>query len=126
LLHIDWQQPWFAPWADDGKEVLQAWLEQGDLPQALNESWQANKPQSAASLANLANLASHDASHQQGLRFEHSAAKRHGISWPTTRCPQARHTKLLFTLTNKSPHATTHMIFSMACVGCGSPKPNAA
>lgn len=73
LLHIDWQQPWFAPWADDGKEVLQAWLEQGDLPQALNQSWQANKPQSATSLANLA---SHDASRQQGLRFEHNEAKR--------------------------------------------------
>jgi len=40
VLHIDWQTPWFAPWAVHGEKVLKAWQQLGHLPQALN----AQKP----------------------------------------------------------------------------------
>jgi hypothetical protein len=73
LLHIDWQQPWFAPWANNGKEVLQAWLEQGALPPALNQTRQAIQAHSAVSHSNLA---SQDLSSQKAMLVEQSGAKR--------------------------------------------------
>lgn len=36
MLHIDWQTPWFAPWAQQGEQVLQHWQQHGNLPDALN------------------------------------------------------------------------------------------
>ena len=78
MLHIDWQQPWFAPWANNGKEVLHAWLEQGALPPALNQTLLANKPQTAANLAGHASHASHDFTGQPGqpgLLVQQTAAK---------------------------------------------------
>jgi hypothetical protein len=40
VLQIDWQLPWFSPWAAHGKQVLQAWQRHpDDLASALNQ-WQ--------------------------------------------------------------------------------------
>ena len=36
MLTIDWHAPWFAPWAQHGLAVLQAWQQHADLPSALN------------------------------------------------------------------------------------------
>ena len=36
MLQLDWATPWFAPWAEQGVKVLQAWKQLGDLPSALN------------------------------------------------------------------------------------------
>ena len=38
VLQIDWQRPWFSPWATHGKPVLQAWqCQPDDLPSAFNQ-----------------------------------------------------------------------------------------
>ena len=36
MLQLDWATPWFAPWAEQGVKVLQAWKQLGNLPSALN------------------------------------------------------------------------------------------